>query len=191
MEQHELLRYIVRSLESAGIRYLITGSMASMIYGEPRFTNDVDIVIQIHEEDISRLKGCFPENEFYFSEDAAAKALRNKGQFNVIHPSTGFKIDFVIRKDEPFDDSRFGRIKRLKATEDTEANFASPEDVIIKKMQYYKMGGSEKHLRDITGILKVSKEMIDYGYIENWAKKLELSDVWQAILKRIGIRSKH
>lgn len=186
MEQHELLRYIVRRLESAGIKYLITGSMASMVYGEPRFTNDVDIVIEVHEEDIARLRECFPEDEFYFSEDAAAKALRNEGQFNVIHPSTGFKIDFVIRKNEPFDDSRFSRIKRLKATEDTVASFASPEDVIIKKMQYYKTGGSEKHLRDITGILKVSKEMIDYGYIEKWAKKLELSDVWQAILRRLG-----
>lgn len=191
MEQHELLRYIVRSLESVGIRYLITGSMASMVYGEPRFTNDLDIVVQILEEDIARLKGCFPENEFYFSEDAARRALRETGQFNVIHSSTGFKIDFVIRKNEPFDDSRFSRTKRLKAAEDTVASFASPEDVIIKKMQYYKMGGSEKHLRDITGILKVSEKMIDYGYIENWSKKLVLSEVWQSILKRIGIRSTH
>ena len=191
MEQHELLRYIVRSLESAGTRYLITGSMASMIYGEPRFTNYVDIVIQIHEEDIARLKRCFPEDEFYFSEDAARKAIRDAGQFNVIHPSTGFKIDFVIRKDEPFDESRFSRIKRLKAAEDTVASFASPEDVIIKKMQYYKIGGSEKHLRDITGILKVSEGMIDYGYVERWAERLSITDVWQAILKRIGIRSKH
>lgn len=186
MEQHELLRYIVRQLETAGIRYLITGSMASMIYGEPRFTNDVDIVVEIHENDIALLKGCFPDDEFYFSEDAANKALRNEGQFNVIHPSTGFKIDFIIRKDEPFDESRFSRIKRLKATEDTEANFASPEDVIIKKMQYYKIGGSEKHLRDITSILKVSKEMIDYGYIEGWVERLAITDVWQAILKRLG-----
>ncbi len=191
MEQHELLRYIVQRLEDAGIKYLITGSIASMVYGEPRFTNDVDIVVEVHEDDIASLKGCFPEEEFYFSEDAAGKAVKNKGQFNVIHPSTGFKIDFVIRRNEPFDDSRFNRIKRLKAAGDTVASFASPEDVIIKKMQYYKMGGSEKHLRDITGILKVSKEMIDYCYIENWATKLELSDVWQAILKRIDIRSKH
>lgn len=185
MEQHELLRYTVRCLESAGIRYLITGSMASMVYGEPRFTNDVDIVIEVHEDDISRLKGCFPESDFYFSEDALKRALKESGQFNVIHPSTGFKIDFVIRKDNPFDDSRFSRIKRLKATEDTEASFASPEDVIIKKMQYYKLGGSEKHLRDITGILKVSEGMIDYGYIESWAEKLDLVDVWQAILRKL------
>lgn len=185
MEQHELLRYIVKSLESAGIRYLITGSMASMVYGEPRFTNDVDIVIQVHEGDIARLKGCFPENEFYFSEDAAKRALRETGQFNVIHPSTGFKIDFIIRKDEPFDDSRFSRIKRLKAAEDTVASFASPEDVIIKKMRYYKMGSSEKHLRDITGILKVSAGMVDYAYIENWSGRLDLVDVWQAILRKV------
>lgn len=186
MEQYELLRYVVKHLESVGIRYLITGSMASIVYGEPRFTNDVDIVIDIHENDIVRLKGCFPDDEFFFSEEAANKALRNEGQFNVIHPSTGFKIDFVIRKHDPFDNSRFSRIRRLKATEDTEANFASPEDVIIKKMQYYKMGGSEKHLRDITGILIVSKEMIDYGYIEIWVERLAIKEVWQAILKRLG-----
>jgi hypothetical protein len=95
MEQHELLLYVVRRLEEAGIKYLITGSMAAMIYGEPRFTNDVDIVVEIHESDISRLKECFPEDEFYFSEDAAGKAVRNEGQFNVIHPSTGFKIVII------------------------------------------------------------------------------------------------
>lgn len=188
MEQHELLRYIVRQLEEAGIKYLITGSMASMVYGEPRFTNDVDIVVEAHENDIARLKGCFTEDEFYFSEDAAGKAIRNEGQFNVIHPSTGFKIDFIIRKNEPFEDSRFSRIKRLKAAGDTVASFASPEDVIIKKMQYYKLGGSEKHLRDITGILKVSKDMIDYGYIDRWAERLDVTDVWLAILKRLWKR---
>jgi len=93
---------------------------------------------------------------------------------------------YELRKGDAFDNSRFSRIKRIHPVEDTEANFASPEDVIIKKMEYYKEGGSEKHLRDITGILKISEELIDFNYISQWVERLGLKDIWEAILKRIS-----
>lgn len=185
MEQYEPLRRLVRCFESLGIQYIVTGSMASMAYGEPRFTNDIDVVVDIKEEHIAGLKRCFPENEFYLSEDAVRMAISENQQFNIIHPASGLKIDVIVRKKNAFDDSRFQRYKRFNFTEDTAANFASPEDVIIKKMEFYKEGGSEKHLRDITGILKVSGGMIDYSYIEKWAEKLVLTEVWEAVLKRI------
>lgn len=186
MEQYELLRHLVNCFESMGIRYIVTGSMASMAYGEPRFTNDIDVVADIKECHVAGLRRCFPEDEFYLSEDAVRMAISKNQQFNIIHPASGLKIDVIIRKKNAYDDSRFQRYKKFNFAEGIAANFASPEDVIIKKMEFYKEGGSEKHLRDIAGILKVSGGMIDYDYIEKWAEKLDIKEVWKAVLRRIN-----
>ena len=186
MDQYELLRHLVRCFEGLKIPYLVTGAMASIAYGEPRFTNDIDIVADIKEEHIAGLRECFPEEDFFLDKDTIKDAIQHKHQFNIIHPSSGLKIDVIIRKGDAFDNSRFSRIKRIHPVEDTEANFASPEDVIIKKMEYYKEGGSEKHLRDITGILKISEELIDFNYISQWVERLGLKDIWEAILKRMS-----
>lgn len=94
----------------------------------------------------------------------------------------------MISKGDEFDRSRFSRIKRIKALEDVEANFASPEDVIIKKMESYKEGNSEKHLRDITGILQISGELIDMDYISIWVTTFGLEEIWQAIQKKLSMK---
>ena len=186
MEQSELLGYLVRCLEKLDIPYFITGAVASIAYGEPRLTNDIDIVAEINDGHITKLKECFPEEEYYLDSDAARKAIKQRHQFNIIHPASGLKMDVMISKGDSFDRSRFARIKRLRPLEDTEANFASPEDVIIKKMEYYKEGSSDKHIRDIMGMLKISGEMIDQEYISLWAKRLSLEDIWRAIQERIS-----
>jgi len=185
MEPYDLLKYMVNAFESLGIRYFITGSIASIFYGEPRFTNDIDVVADIGEEHISGILKLFPANEFYLSEDAMRNAIRGQYQFNIIHPASGLKIDVVITKKDDFDKSRFKRLRRVTPVEETFANLASPEDVIIMKMKYYKKGESEKHLRDITSLLKISGDKIDMAYIEYWAKKLDLLDIWNAILQRL------
>lgn len=185
MEQHELLEHLVHCLRSLEIEYLITGSVASMAYGEPRLTNDIDVVADIKEAHIKSLKNCFPEEQFYLNEDAVKEAIRRHHQFNIIHPSSGLKIDVIIRKGDAFDNSRFCRAKRLNVAKDTEAVFAAPEDVIIKKMEFYKKGESEKHMRDITGILKISGDIVDYDYINQWAEKLGLEEIWSAVMRRI------
>lgn len=185
MEQHELLRYLVQCFEKLNIPYFLTGAIASIAYGEPRLTNDIDVVADIKGKDISWFKECFPEEEFYLDKDSMKDAIRRCGHFNIIHPSSGLKVDIFISKDDTFDRNRFSRVKKIRPTEDTEANFASIEDVIIKKMEYYREGRSEKHLRDITGMIKISGDQIDYEYITGWADKLDLQIIWQAILKRI------
>ena len=186
MEQHELLGYLVRCLEKLNVSYFITGAVACIAYGEPRLTNDIDIVADVNDEHIAQFKECFPEHEFYLDRDAILEAIKRRHQFNIIHPASGLKIDIMISKGDAFDKSRFSRIKRMRPLEDTEANFASPEDVIIKKMEYYKEGSSEKHIRDILGMLKISGEMIDPKYISFWAKKLNLEDIWQAIQEKLS-----
>jgi hypothetical protein len=130
----------------------------------------------------------FPEEEFYVSEEAAADAVRHRSQFNIIHPRSGLKVDVIIPTANEFNKSRFLRASRVQAGEDWTAAFSSPEDAIIKKMEYFREGGSEKHLRDITGVLKTSGEAIDIAYIDRWAAVLDLTDIWQDILQRLHLR---
>lgn len=180
MEQHELLRHAARCFDKHGIRYFVTGAVAAIAYGEPRLTIDIDIVADLREDEIPKLKGCYPEGEFYFDEDSAKRAVSARSQFNIIHPESGLKIDVMISRGDEFDENRFRRARRLRLLEDTEVAFASPEDVILKKMAFYRDGGSEKHLRDIAGILKISAGGIDLAYIGEWAKKLDLEEIWAA-----------
>ncbi len=182
----ELLQKIVEVLENLQIPYLVTGAIASMAYGEPRLTNDIDIVAAIEEQHIKGLISAFPPDDFYISEDMIRDAIHYHGQFNIIHPASGLKVDVIIKQNTPFDNSRFRRIKRIQPAESYQANFAAPEDVIIKKMEYYKKGGSDKHLRDITGILKISGHDVDREYIITWAKNLGLMKIWKAVEDRVS-----
>lgn len=186
MEPYELLRIVVEVLERLQIPYLITGSVASMAYGEPRLTNDIDIVTEIRPQHINDLLAAFPAPEYYLNEEIIREAIQIPGQFNIIHPASGLKIDMIIRQNTPFDQSRFARRKRLRPAKDYEADFAAPEDVILKKMEFYKEGGSEKHLRDITGILRISRDEVDRQYIARWAERLGVTEIWEAILRRLG-----
>ena len=185
MEQSDLLRFAVTALERLAVPYLITGSTATIAFGEPRFTNDIDIVVDLRPQHVARFCQSFPAPEFYSSEPAIRDAMKNATQFNVLHPATGLKIDFMVYQDTAFDRSRFKRGLRIKPAADYDAMFAAPEDVIIKKMEYYKMGGSEKHLRDITGVLRVSGDRIDHAYVSDWTERLGLEEIWNAILARI------
>lgn len=185
MGPYELLQEVVAAMESLHIRYLVTGAVAAIAYGEPRLTNDIDIVAGIDESHIPGLLNAFPQEAFYISDEMIRQAIQHSGQFNIIHPASGLKVDIMISKDTPFDQSRFSRIRRIAPSESYEADFASPEDVIIKKMAYYKEGGSEKHLRDIAGILKISGAEIDRSYISKWAGRLEVTEIWTAVQRRL------
>ena len=110
--------------------------------------------------------------------------MARRGQFNVIHPRSGLKVDFMVSGDSPLDRSRFLRARRLSPGPDFQASFSSPEDVILKKMEFYQEGRSEKHLRDIAGVLKVSGDQIDRSYIEDWVSRLALEEVWQEVQRR-------
>ncbi|UCD30504.1 MAG: hypothetical protein JSV03_08565 [Planctomycetota bacterium] len=186
MDQSELLRFVTSTIENFGFRYLVTGSMVTIYFGEPRFTNDIDIVVDLPMEKIKEFCQAFPASEFYLNEEAIREAVRHCGQFNIIHPASGFKIDIIIPEDTTYNRSRFSRAMRVKPGEDYEASFASIEDVIIKKMEFYRDGGSEKHLRDITGVLKISGDRVDHTYIADWVLRLGLDSVWKAVLKRMG-----
>jgi hypothetical protein len=185
MEQYELLKYVCRALERIGVKYFVTGSQATIVYGEPRFTNDIDIVVSLDLSQLDAFVDAFPEKEFYLSRAAARDAINQRTMFNVIHPTSGLKVDVVIPGNTPFDRRRFERAKPLQLADDFAPVFASPEDVILKKLEFYKLGESEKHLRDIAGVLKVSGERVDRAFVTRGASQLGVSDIWQAILTRV------
>lgn len=184
MEQPDLLRHACEVCDRLGLSYFVTGSTATIAYGEPRFTNDIDIVIDLPTDRVADFCAGFPEADFYLSLDAVTQAVATRHQFNVLHPGSGLKIDFIVMTESEFDQSRRSRRRELAVLPDQSVPFASPEDVILKKLTYYWEGGSEKHLRDIAGVLRVQGEALDRAYIEAWAAKLGVSELWQQVVQR-------
>lgn len=181
METTELLRYAVEAFDRLGIRYFVTGSVAAMFYGEPRFTNDVDVVIDLPFGQIRDLCAAFPAPEFYVSEESARRAVANASQFNVIHPRSGLKLDLMVAADSEFNESRFARARDLGAIPGARVVFAAPEDIVLKKLDYYREGHSDKHVRDIAGIFRISGSRLDLDYLRDWVARLGLEEEWRSV----------
>ena len=185
MEPSELMRHVAAVCERVGIPYRVVGSMASSLYGEPRSTNDIDLLLQLDASRVEAFCAAFPPPDFYCSLDAAREAVRTRFQFNILHPPSGLKVDIMIASDSEFDRAQFVRGGPLRVDDAHQVSVASPEDVIIKKLEYFKLGGSEKHLRDIVGILKVQAEAIDRAYLLDWIARLGLHAEWALIEERL------
>ncbi len=186
MDQRRLLHHAARCLNDLAIPYFVTGSVASFLYGEPRLTQDIDIVADIQESHIPALLRSFPATEFYIDESSIRRAILAKSQFNIIHPSSGNKIDVIIPKEGPFDRGRFERRRSVQTPDGLTIQYSSPEDIIVSKLEFYREGRSDKHLRDIAGIIKISGEELDLGYIASVTQGKGLRDIWEELLE--GIR---
>ena len=168
---------VTGKLEAAEIPYMIVGSVASMTYGEPRMTHDLDLVVQVLHKDASKFEQIFSPEAYYCPpEEIIRPEILRQGQFNLIHHDTGLKIDLVIRKGSEHGKTEFARRKQVPFFESSDVFMASPEDVILKKLEYYREGGSQKHLRDIQGILVQTQ--IDESYLQGWITKLGLQVQW-------------
>jgi hypothetical protein len=170
-------------LERVGVRYVVTGSVASIAYGEPRMTHDVDIVVELSAKQAPALEGLFPLEEFYFPplEVVLAEAARaQRGHFNIIHHETGFKADIYLVGRDPLHRWALEHARRL-AVGTASVNLAPPEYVILRKLEFYREGGSAKHVRDIRGMLDLSTSTIDYAFIDAWAKRLGVAEQWEEV----------
>jgi hypothetical protein len=185
MEPFELLQKIAAVCEQLRIRYVTVGSLATIAYGEPRYTNDIDVVIDLRTEHLDTFCAAFPAPEYSLSRAAAEQAIRSRRQFNVIHTLSALKVDCILPATD-FDFAELARGVRKRVRGDFEAVFGRPEDVIIKKLEYYRLGGSDKHLRDVAGVIKISGEQLDRPFIEEAVRELGLVDVWQAVLSRLN-----
>ncbi len=182
MEPDDLLRIVAVACEKLTLNYFVTGSIATIAYGEPRFTNDIDIVIDLPATSVRRFCTAFAECEFYLSEPAVMAAVQQQSQFNLIHPSSGLKVDFMVAAATDFNQSRLRRVRELPVLEGRLVRFASPEDAILMKLKYFQLGHSDKHLRDIRGVLKIQGNKIDFTYLDDWAKRLEVEPEWTLAL---------
>ena len=185
MEQSDLLRLAVDTLEKLEIPYMLVGSLASGLYGESRFTNDIDLVVDLKQSQIDALCAAFPAADFYLSTAAALEAIRFGKQFNVIHPASGNKIDFMLARRDEWGAMQLQRRQRQELLPGVEGCVASPEDVILAKLLYYHEGKSEKHLRDVSTMIQIQGNDLDRHYIEEWAIRQGVLYVWSAILSRL------
>lgn len=176
----------VRRLNALGVRYMVSGSVASIAYGEARLTHDVDIVVEILREHIDRLTAAFPQTEFYLPPPEVLRVevgRTQRGHFNIIHHETGFSADIYPCGHDTLSAWGLQRARKIPV-EGTDVWFAPAEYVILRKLEFYREGGSEKHLRDIEGILAVSGSLLDLGEIERRTDALGVRAQWTALSSR-------
>ena len=184
MQEHDLLTLFTAPLEAANIEYVITGSVASILYAEPRLTHDIDMVVHLNIQDVKRIPVIFPKNEYYCPpEETILAEIKRPGraQFNVIHHDSGFKADFFLHGSDPLHEWAFSNKRRMPIGNEYKVWLAPPEYVIIRKLQYFAEGGSDKHLSDIRNMLAIMKDNLDLRFIELQAAHLELVDIWQRV----------
>lgn len=184
MDQTVLLPYVLDVLDRLSLPYLVVGSFASTVYGEARHTFDIDIVLELTERDLPAFVASFPENEYYLSKDAIRQAIQQRFQFNVIHVESGNKIDFMMTRRDEWGKTQMARRRHIQILPGLEGYVAAPEDVILGKLWYFAEGGSDKHLRDIASMLRVSGDHIDRSDVEAWVRKLSLEEAWAAVVER-------
>jgi hypothetical protein len=180
MPEPDLIELFAQPLDRAGVRYLVSGSVAATLYGEPRATHDIDFVVFLRADDVPRLAAIFPAPQFYVPPVAVILqevARESRGHFNVIHADSGLKADFYTAGREDLHVYAF-RNARKYAVGDNTISLAPPEYVIVRKLEYYREGGSEKHLRDIRAMLAVSGELLDRAALQEWIARLNLKTEW-------------
>lgn len=172
---------LIEALERARVPYMVTGSYASSAHGTPRATNDIDIVIAPTAEQLRALLSELPEDRYYADELDAIEALNHHSQFNVIDFATTWKADLIVRKDREFSREEFAR-RRAHTIGGMRVHVATAEDILIAKLEWHKMGESERQLEDAAGIIKRQAAALDRPYVERWVRQLGLDDAWRKAL---------
>lgn len=166
----ELLGKVCNKLNDNGFLYMISGSIALNMYTIPRMTRDIDIVIELSVDRMDVFISLFKES--YFNKETIREEINKKGMFNIIDHESGFKLDFIIRKNTPYFRKAFERRKKIKEFE-TEVWVISPEDLIIAKIIWIQDYQSDKQISDIESLLLFPE--IDFHYISYWCKEMQLS----------------
>ncbi len=174
------IRPVTLAFEQLGVSYLISGSVASSVYGVARSTLDADLMADLTSDKVSFFVALLGA-DYYVSEPAIREALAMHSSFNLIHMDTMVKVDIFIPKGQPFDESTLRR-KQLTLLDKTDPHpfqVASPEDIVLLKLDWFKKGGSEsaRQWRDIMGVLRVQAHTIDRDYLKEWADKLDLTEL--------------
>ena len=171
-------------LDKSEIDYAVTGGVAVSVWGRPRYTADVDIVIEISSSDKIEIFIDLVQKEFkniYADKEMALDAFKRKSEFNLIESEYGLKADFFVVRLNEYERERIKRALKKKIGQKM-VNFVSPEDLIISKLLWYKKSQSTRHLEDIQSVLDIQKK-IDRPYLTAWIRKIDLNKEWGALGK--------
>ena len=177
MSLQDFLGVVVGALNRLDIPFMLTGSLAGSYHGAPRATQDVDLVVEADLAALLGLAGALQDEGLYVSEDAVREAWETRGQFNTIDPSSGWKADFILRKERVFSAEEFGRRRGLVFL-GLELSIVSAEDLVIAKLEWARLGDSERQLRDVAEMLAIQGEALDREQIERWVAEFGLEEVW-------------
>jgi hypothetical protein len=162
---------------------MVTGAVAAIAYGEPRMTDDVDVVARLAEGDAERLLSAFGPPAYYVPPLEVIEEERGRprhGHFNIIHYDSALRADIYLVGDDPL--HQWAMDRRRTAAVGGDAIWLAPlEYVIVRKLEYFRDGGSDRHLRDIGGVLRVSGELIDRDQLRRFIVERELEDCWRRV----------
>lgn len=174
----DVLKDVAEKLNTAGIPYFISGSVAMSMYAQPRMTRDIDIVLTLHEPDADSFVKLF-EKEYYIEPDTVRDEIARNGMFNVINNQSIVKVDFIIKNEGEFTQNQFKRRRNIDI-DGVKVWVVSPEDLVISKLLWAKDSESEMQLKDVKNILD-TVEILDMDYIQNWVRKYNLSCLFDRI----------
>ena len=184
IDPRHLLVRVAQILDELDMPYIITGGIAVFVWGRPRFTDDIDIVVELKTEKIDQLAEKLQSlsEASYVDANMMRDALRHQGEFNFIDGSTGVKVDFWISKEDEFNRNRFAR-KVTKNILGKDIYFISPEDLILAKLRWQQISPSSKQFEDVESIFKISGDQLDLEYLAEWAGKLGVQDLYAKVRK--------
>src|SRR5215471_4414605 len=189
-EPLQVLQRVTASLESLGIHYMLVGSFASSLYGLARFTQDADLIVDLHPSQLDAFAQAFV-SDFYVDRGLIQQALKEVTPFNIIHFESSFKVDFFVVSGRNFSRAEFSRrvLRQVDPRSEFEAYVQTPEDAVLSKLDWYRMGGgvSDTQWRDVIGILKTQLGRLDLDYLRKWAVELAVLDLLEQAFREAGV----
>ena len=179
-----LIGLFVAPLNRAGIEYMVTGGLAAVVYGHPRLTLDVDLVLRLSSRDAAAFAALWPPDEFYSPPPEVIDEERTRpthGHCNVIHSASMMRADVYFAGTDALNAWALQH-RVVRRVEGEDVQFAPIESVIVSKLRYYQMGGSDRHLRDIARMIEVSGPDVDRPTLEGWIARLKFGAEWAKAL---------